>query len=96
MSRDETTTWRQLIASELQEHPGEELIAVTLDDAALDAEFDGGYGSAHMASPSRRGRKTASISRSFMTVRSGSVQPPAIHAMKRLSISAASSYAVAE
>lgn len=46
MSRDETTTWRQLIASELQEHPGEELVAVTLDDAALDADFDGGYGSA--------------------------------------------------
>lgn len=44
--RDERdwTTWRKAIAGELAQHPGEEIIACTLDDAALDTEFYSSYG----------------------------------------------------
>lgn len=41
---DDMTTWREEIDAEVQQHLGEEIIACTLDDAALDEEFDSGYG----------------------------------------------------
>jgi len=43
---DELTTWRQLIADEL-EYQGEtwaEVVACTLSDAELDEPFDAGFG----------------------------------------------------
>lgn len=43
---DDLTTWRELIASEMEAH-GEtwaDVVACTLDDAGLDVEFDNGFG----------------------------------------------------
>jgi hypothetical protein len=41
---EDLTTWRKQIAAEMAQHPGEELVAVTLSDEELDREFDSGYG----------------------------------------------------
>ncbi len=41
---DELVTWRELIGYELEPHPGEQIIAVVPDEAALDMKFDNGYG----------------------------------------------------
>jgi hypothetical protein len=37
-------TWRELIAYELESHPGESIISVAPDESALDVRFDGNYG----------------------------------------------------
>lgn len=37
-------TWRKLIAYELESHPGEQIIAVAPNQAALDVAFNNGYG----------------------------------------------------
>lgn len=42
--KDDLTTWRRLLGAEVLEHPGETIIACTLDDAALDKEFDSSFG----------------------------------------------------
>lgn len=47
MSRPPLVTWRELIGYELEGHPGENIIAVAPNEAALDVRFDNGYGTPH-------------------------------------------------